>query len=47
MSAAQSRRRKRDRVKSMSKIYRDVNEVKPRDYWDYEALKIEWGLVVC
>jgi casein kinase II subunit alpha len=48
MSAAgQSRRRKRDRIKSVSKVYKDANELKPREYWDYEAMNLEWGYVTC
>ena len=28
---------------SKSKVYADVNVVRPRDYWDYESLAIQWG----
>jgi len=24
-------------------VYRDVNSTRPREYWDYEALSVEWG----
>jgi hypothetical protein len=28
---------------SVSRVYADVNESAPRDYWDYEALTVTWG----
>ena len=28
---------------SVSRVYPDVNESAPRDYWDYEALAVTWG----
>ena len=28
---------------SVSRVYPDVNETAPRDYWDYEALAVTWG----
>ena len=30
-------------IQSKSKVYSDVNVLKPRDYWDYEAHPITWG----
>lgn len=27
-------------------MYTDVNSKKPREYWDYEALQVDWGYVV-
>jgi hypothetical protein len=30
-------------VVSVSKVYADVNTKKPREYWDYEALIVDWG----
>lgn len=27
----------------VARVYTDVNNTKPREYWDYEALSIEWG----
>jgi len=24
-------------------VYADVNVHRPRDYWDYEALTVNWG----
>jgi hypothetical protein len=28
---------------SRSAVYADVNEVRPREYWDYEAVIVNWG----
>jgi casein kinase II subunit alpha len=28
---------------SRSRVYADVNVHRPRDYWDYEALTVNWG----
>jgi casein kinase II subunit alpha len=28
---------------SRSRVYPDVNAERPRDYWDYEALTVNWG----
>ncbi|KAK9061896.1 hypothetical protein SSX86_019080 [Deinandra increscens subsp. villosa] len=28
---------------SKSRVYADVNVVRPREYWDYEALTVQWG----
>ncbi|CAA2944864.1 casein kinase II subunit alpha-2 [Olea europaea subsp. europaea] len=28
---------------SQSRVYADVNVQRPRDYWDYEALTVQWG----
>lgn len=28
---------------SVARVYSDVNAQKPKEYWDYEALDIEWG----
>lgn len=32
-------------VTSIARVYSDINVHKPRDYWDYEALTVEWGCV--
>lgn len=29
--------------KCLPKFYPDANQKKPREYWDYEKLKVEWG----
>ncbi|KAK1682372.1 hypothetical protein QYE76_043220 [Lolium multiflorum] len=28
---------------SKAKVYADVNVVRPKEYWDYEALAVQWG----
>jgi len=33
----------RGHVASRSRVYADANSVQPRDYWDYDALVVEWG----
>jgi casein kinase II subunit alpha len=30
-------------VLSSLRVYADVNVHRPRDYWDYEALTVNWG----
>ena len=30
-------------TQSQSRVYADVNAHKPREYWDYESLVVEWG----
>ncbi len=30
-------------LKSLAKVYADVNTHRPRDYWDYESHVVEWG----
>jgi hypothetical protein len=27
----------------VDRVYADVNVHRPRDYWDYEALTVNWG----
>ncbi|GMG21958.1 unnamed protein product [Ambrosiozyma monospora] len=31
------------RVYSVARVYPDANEIRPKEYWDYENHKIEWG----
>ncbi|EGD83394.1 CMGC/CK2 protein kinase [Salpingoeca rosetta] len=38
-----TRRRRRELSGSVAKVYADVNAHKPREYWDYEALALQWG----
>merc|ERR1711871_1354910 len=33
----------RAHVASRSRVYADANSVQPREYWDYDALVVEWG----
>jgi hypothetical protein len=30
-------------MKNRARIYADVNEHRPREYWNYEALTVNWG----
>ena len=30
-------------IVSVNRVYADVNVHRPRDYWDYEALTVNWG----
>ena len=30
-------------VSSRSRVYTDVNSLKPREYWDYESYVVDWG----
>jgi casein kinase II subunit alpha len=34
---------RRDAAASLSAVYAHANDEKPREYWDYEALTVEWG----
>lgn len=39
-----------DGMASVARVYADVNENKPQEYWDYENYSIEWRyacVVVC
>lgn len=31
---------------SKAKVYADVNVVRPKDYWDYESLAVQWGYLL-
>lgn len=31
------------RIYSVARVYADANEIRPKEYWDYENYKIEWG----
>jgi len=33
----------RGQVASRARVYADANSVQPREYWDYDALVVEWG----
>ena len=30
-------------VMSKARVYADVNVLRPKDYWDYESLAVQWG----
>jgi len=42
MSSARYRNRNRA-VKSRAKVYADVNQHRPREYWNYDTLNVVWG----
>lgn len=33
----------RRRAMSKARVYADVNVVRPKEYWDYESLTVQWG----
>ena len=35
--------RSKEGTASLAKVYPDINVVRPREYWDYEALSVQWG----
>eukprot|EP00049_Salpingoeca_infusionum_P017875 m.354747 g.354747 ORF g.354747 m.354747 type:complete len:345 (-) comp17092_c0_seq1:442-1476(-) len=37
------RRRRREKSGSRARVYCDVNTEKPKEYWDYDSLVIDWG----
>ena len=30
-------------IMSKSRVYADINVLRPREYWDYESLTVQWG----
>lgn len=45
ISTSQQQRGRRKRVgSSISRVYSDVNEVRPPSYWDYEKFEINWRM---
>jgi len=36
-------RNKNRKIRNRSRVYSDVNENRPRHYWDYESMTIEWN----
>ena len=32
---------------SQARVYADVNVHRPREYWDYESLQVNWGSKCC
>ena len=28
---------------SKARVYADINVIRPKDYWDYESLTVQWG----
>ncbi|XP_039009357.1 casein kinase II subunit alpha-2-like [Hibiscus syriacus] len=31
------------RIMSKSRVYTDINVLRPKEYWDYESLRVQWG----
>ena len=31
------------RAMSKARVYTDVNVIRPKEYWDYESLNVQWG----
>ena len=43
-STNSARHRNRNRtIKSRARVYADVNQHRPREYWNYETLNVQWG----
>jgi casein kinase II subunit alpha len=43
-SASINKRRAKPRAaKSISRVYADCNQHRPKEYWDYESLTVTWG----
>jgi casein kinase II subunit alpha len=30
---------------SKARVYADINVIRPKDYWDYESLTVQWGYI--
>lgn len=39
-------KKKARKVRYTAKVYAQVNNSKPREYWDYESFSIKYGYVV-
>ncbi len=37
------RKQPRRKLRHVSRVYADANSKRPKEYWDYEALSVEWG----
>jgi hypothetical protein len=37
------RHRRQRRLRSRARVYADVNQHRPTEYWNYETLKVNWG----
>lgn len=38
-----SRHRRQRRLRSRARVYPDVNQHRPKEYWNYDTLKVNWG----
>lgn len=41
-----NRKNRTRKIKNRALVYADVNQHRPREYWNYEALTIQWGFVI-
>jgi hypothetical protein len=40
-------RSKEESTTSVSRVYADVNDSRPPEYWDYESLQVQVRVAVC
>ena len=45
MASRAQRPRHQRPVKSRARVYADVNQHRPREYWNYDSLVVSWGYV--
>ena len=43
MTTARLPRRQQRPLQSRARVFADVNQLRPRDYWDYDNLVVNWG----
>lgn len=43
--AGANKRNRNRKMRNRASVYADVNQHRPREYWNYEALTIQWGYV--
>lgn len=43
--AGANKRNRNRKQRNRASVYADVNQHRPREYWNYEALTIQWGYV--
>lgn len=36
----------RRKARNVSRVYADANKLRPKEYWNYEELDVEWGCAV-
>jgi hypothetical protein len=36
----------RRKLRNVSRVYADANAKRPKEYWNYEALNVEWGYAI-
>lgn len=41
--AGANKRNRSRKMRNRASVYADVNQHRPREYWNYEALTIQWG----